>query len=380
MIRVLKVVILLLLVLSLGIVGGLMFGAFSSFGSLPTDENFSTYKISAQFDTEKSIFVNRRPTILEEMRKRTMNFSSILKFIFNNTPDRVPKSELPAVTPDFEAFKFASNDIKLIWFGHSSILLSLDGKMILIDPVLSSTTGPFGFMMKRFRATVAEPSTLPAIDVVVISHDHYDHLDTDTIRAFKEKQTKFMVPLGVGAHLRHWGIAAERITEMDWWQSANVDGIQFTATPAQHFSGRSLVNQTKSLWASWVVQSKKHRVYFSGDSGYDVHFKEIGDKLGPFDIAFIENGQYNEKWPEVHLHPADSIQAYFDLRAKKYFPMHWGMFSLAMHAWHEPVERLSEEALKKNIPLITPVIGETVTVNEEYKPIFWWKDLLKQNP
>ncbi len=350
--------------------------SWSSFGTLPSKEKSESFKSSKNFDSEMGIFVNRRPKILEEMRKRTMNFKTIVEFLLGDKTGRIPAQKLPEVKPDFVEFLKASQDLKIIWFGHSTILLNFEGKIILIDPVLSTSTGPLGFMMKRFQDPVVKLEELPKIDLIVISHDHYDHLDTESIQFFKDKDVPFVVPLGVGAHLTGWGIAAERIQELDWWQNTSFGDIELIATPAQHFSGRGMWNQNKSLWASWVLKSKKHNVFFSGDSGYDTHFKDIGAKLGPFDIAFVESGQYNEKWQEVHLLPQDSVQAFQDLNAKRYFPIHWGMFTLALHSWSDPMEKLTQAAEKNGMKLVTPKIGEVVTLSETYLSNHWWNESL----
>ncbi|WP_413587342.1 MBL fold metallo-hydrolase [Bdellovibrio sp. HCB274] len=352
--------------------GFLVTGCASSFGKLPTKENTDGFKTSKNFDSEKGVFMNRRPTLVEEMRKRTMNFATIKEFLLGGDKDRVPAQSLPEVKPDFAEFLKPSNDLKVAWFGHSTILLNFDGKIVLIDPVLSNSTGPLGIMMKRFQNPVVELADLPKIDAIVISHDHYDHLDMDSIKFFKDKDVPFIVPLGVGAHLTSWGIAAERIQELDWWQSTKVADLELIATPAQHFSGRGMFNQNKSLWASWVIKNDKHRIFFSGDSGYDTHFKDIGEKLGPFDMAFVESGQYNEKWAEVHLLPQESVQAFKDLNAKRYFPIHWGMFSLAFHSWYEPLEKLTAAAEANGMVLVTPKIGEVVSVNDSYLSTRWW--------
>lgn len=361
--------------------GGFMTVGCSTFGTLPSDESVEIYQTSPNYDVNRKTFVNRRPAILDEMRKRTFTFSGIKEWLLGGDVERVPTSALPEVKTDFDLFKKPAEDLKVVWFGHSSVLMNFDGKTILLDPVMSHSTGPFGFM-KRFQKPVVELSELPPIDVILISHDHYDHLDMDTIKFFKDKTTQFIVPLGVGSHLRGWGISEERIKELDWWQSARFEDIQIIATPAQHFSGRSFANQNKTLWASWVIRSDKHNVYFCADSGYDTHFKDIGEKYGPFDLAFIENGQYNEKWREVHLLPEESIQAYQDLKARKYFPIHWGMFNLALHSWYEPIENTAKAAEKSNIPLIVPKIGELVTVNNDYVTSYWWKQMFnaKQSP
>ncbi len=365
----------LLILAALLTTAGIPWGC-SSFGTPPTESTIKQFNHSAQFDSEKQAFVNRRPGLVEAMRARTKSLSLLMTFLFGGNAERSPSTKLPEVKPDLAEFQRPGKNIKLIWFGHSSVLLNLEGRLLLIDPVLSTSTGPLGLMMKRFQDPVIGLSELPPIDVILISHDHYDHLDTDSIRFFKNSKTHFVVPLGVGSHLVGWGIPEDRITELDWWQNVEQKGLRITLTPAQHFSGRDFSNQNKTLWGSFVVQSAKHRIFFSGDTGYDTHFKEIGRRFGPFDLAFIESGQYNEQWREVHMLPDESLQAFKDLNAKRYFPIHWGMFNLSLHSWYEPVERITEGARRYNIDLVTPLIGETVDLNEHYVAHSWWRPLL----
>lgn len=360
----------------------LLYGCFivirgwSAFGSRPAEQSIERFKQSNHYDPIRHIFLNRIPTVLDEMRKRTFTVSAILKFLFGGSKERSPSSKLPDMQPDFVKLAEPHQDIKVMWFGHSSLLLNVDGNLILYDPVFSDFVGPLGTMLKRFQDTVVDLSKLPPIDYIVQSHDHYDHLDMKTIQFFIGKKTKFIVPLGVGDHLRGWGVPESQIRELDWWQNAKFDSIEFVSTPSQHFSGRGLIHQNESLWGSWVFRTNQHRIFFSGDTGYDIHFKEIGKKFGPFDIAFMETGQYNEAWHEVHLLPDEQIQAFQDLSAKRYFPIHWGMFNLAMHAWYEPIENLLERAEKNRIPVLTPQMGELVIVNNEYKGAYWWRSLI----
>lgn len=348
---------------------------YSAFGTRPGVEYQKIFAASPQYDQKKEIFMNRRGDFLNAMRQRSMNFSTFKDF-FSKGKDRSPKKPLPEIKPDMQEFIKPSHDIKVVWFGHSTFLLNLDGKIILVDPVFSGNASPFSFMIKRFQKPVLELSELPTIDHIVISHDHYDHLDMESIEFFKDKKTTFITPLGVGSHLVGWGIDKSRITERDWWQSLQVENLEFIATPAQHFSGREPLHENVTLWASWVIRTKKHNIYFSGDTGYDTHFKAIGDKYGPFDIAFIENGQYNEKWREIHLLPEESVQAYFDLRAKRYFPVHWGMFQLSLHTWYEPILNISRAAKEKGINLISPKLGEMISVNDQYVNKSWWEELI----
>ena len=364
------------------LIGGLMLTGCSSFGTRPDKNYEAKFEGSSQYDKMRHMFVNRRQALLDENKKEAMSFATFKEW-FAKGVDRVPTKPLPQVKPDLKAFLEPSDDIKTIWFGHSTFLLNLSGKIILVDPVFSESASPFKFMVKRFQRPVLELSELPPVDYVVISHDHYDHLDMDSMKFFKEKKaTKFVTPLGVGSHLIGWGIEADRITELDWWGSHKVSGVEFIATPAQHFSGRDGIHDNTTLWASWVIRTDKHNIYFSGDSGYDTHFKEIGEKYGPFDVAFIENGQYNIKWHAVHMLPEQSVQAYFDLKAKRYFPVHWGMFELAFHSWYEPIVKISQAAKEKGINLVAPKLGEMIAINDQLVAQAWWKEFVApaQNP
>lgn len=361
----------LLLAFGLIFLGLLVITGCSSFGARPSDKDRSRFLESKQYNPEKKQFENRQTGLLEEMRKRAFTWK-IFKEWFQAGKDRVPKEKLPEVKPDMEKFLASSEDLKIIWFGHSSFLLNMSGKIVLVDPVFSAAASPISFLVKRFQEPVLQLGELPKIDYILISHDHYDHLDMESIQFFNEKDIQFIVPLGVGIHLKKWGVQEERIVEKDWWETAQFDGINFIATPAQHFSGRDGINNNETLWASWVIRSDQHNVYFSGDTGYDIHFKEIGEKYGPFDIAFLESGQYNKSWKEVHMLPEEGAQAYKDLRAKKYFPVHWGMFELAFHTWYDPIERLLNLSKEDEIDLVAPKIGEIVSLSEDHSLESWW--------
>ncbi len=342
------------------------------FGSRPTEEEKKKFAQSSHYNAEEGIFHNRRPQLVREMRKRTFTFK-LLKDFFSEGVDRTPTKPLPEVKPDIAAFLMPSDDLKVIWFGHSSFILNFGGKIILVDPVFSGSAAPLSFMVKRFQKPVLEMSDLPEIDYVLISHDHYDHLDMTSVHFFKDKKAEFITALGVGAHLRGWGIDSSRIIELDWWQEVKLEGLDIIAAPAQHFSGRSGLRDNETLWASWVLRNQDLNIYFSGDSGYDTHFKDIGDKYGPFDIAFMESGQYNVLWKEVHMLPEEAVQAYFDLRAKRFFPVHWAMFKLALHTWYDPIAQLQKAAIDKGVNLVSPKLGQTVIVNDEYKNEVWWE-------
>ncbi len=366
-----KIIILSAAIITLS-TGGVMILSCSTFGTTPDINDMSVIEKIPYYDRNQGKFINRRPGIIEAEMKKNMRLSNMIEW-FKSRKHGVPEEMLPEVKPDITGFSKTSPHIKIIWFGHSSILMNMSGKMILIDPVFSESASPFSFMVKRFQKPVLELSGLPEIDYVVISHDHYDHLDMNTVKYFKDKRAEFIVPYGVGAHLRGWGIDNRRVTELGWWENSKKGGVDFIAVPAQHFSGRSFTQRDRTLWASWVIRSKNQKIFFSGDSGYDIHFIEIGKKYGPFDVAFIEMGQYNEKWKTVHMLPDEAAQAYFDLNAKRFFPIHWGMFELALHSWCQPAYDISKEADIRGINLITPMLGETITVNESLKTGRWWE-------
>ncbi|EOQ87447.1 beta-lactamase family protein [Leptospira yanagawae serovar Saopaulo str. Sao Paulo = ATCC 700523] len=350
-----------------------------AFGKDPTGDHLEKIKTSSHFDNSREQFVNRRPDILEKMRENQSFFSILTKFLFGGDKHRRPDIKLPEERPDFKEFLKPNESIKFIWFGHSTFLVNIEGKLLLFDPVFSESAAPFSFMVKRFQDAVVKLEELPDIDYIIISHDHYDHLDLPTIEFFKLKSTKFITPLGVISHLREWGIGEDRLTELDWWQSVEIGKLKLVCTPAQHFSGRSGLNGNKTLWSSWTVIGEKERFYFSGDSGYDVHFKDIGEKFGPFDLTFIENGQYNPMWEAVHVLPEQTAKAHIDLKGKRLVPVHWGMFDLSLHSWYEPAESLEKESERYQIDLLTPKFGQLVKLREPNLMERWWKKFIQRD-
>ena len=344
----------------------------SSMGSDLEDKRIKKYSTSNNYDVKNEKFVNRKSGIIEKMTKENMSVSVILDFLKKrkgSAPDRL----LPQLKPNMENFLKPSKDLKTIWFGHSSFLLNMDWIIILVDPVFSGAAAPVKFLVRRFQAPALSLEELPEIDYVLISHDHYDHLDMDSIKFFRDKNTQFITPLGVGAHLEGWGIEPKRIIEKDWWEETSLEKIKFIATPAQHFSGRGLFDRNCTLWASWVIQSENNNIYFSGDSGYDIHFKNIGAKYGPFDVAFLESGQYNKNWKQVHMLPTQAAQAYRDLKAKKYFPVHWGMFVLSTHTWYDPIKQLFKISKQHGLNLIVPKLGQIVNLSKDFNNEYWWE-------
>lgn len=263
----------------------------------------------------------------------------------------------------------------ITWYGHSAFLIELQGKRILIDPMLGDYSAPISFGAKRFPYQKAIPiDSLPFVDILILSHDHYDHLDYPSILKLKDRVGHYYTALGVGAHLKSWGIAEDKITELDWWESASLAGIDLIACPARHFSGRGF-SRNKSQWASWVIRSSERSIYFSGDGGYGPHFKEIGAKYGPFDFAMMECGQYNPAWSQIHMMPEESVQAGLDVKAKLMMPIHWGAFKLSLHTWTDPITRFKQRAEELQADYIHPMVGERFALEKDRPLKEWWLDL-----
>ena len=261
--------------------------------------------------------------------------------------------------------------------GHSTLLLKLASDFILIDPVFSERASPVQWAgPKRFHQPPISIAELPNVKVVIISHDHYDHLDKTTILALADKVEQFVTPLKVGNYLRDWGIADEKITELDWWQSKQLSELTITATPAQHFSGRGLFDKDETLWASWVIEHKGTKLFYSGDGGYFSGFKEIGKRYGPFNFTMIETGAYNALWREIHMTPEESLQAHLDVKGEFMIPVHNGTFDLALHDWFEPFERIVTLVKQQGVSLLTPTFGETVNLAQPMPTKLWWREVM----
>jgi len=327
---------------------------------------------SPQHDGER--FRNVKPRPVE-------GFGTTLRIMWNvlfRKPDgTTPSGTLPVDTLT-RADLDAAPDGSLFRLGHSTLLLKLRGQFWLTDPVFAERASPFKRMgPKRFHAPPIARDALPPLRGVILSHDHYDHLDRETVMALAETTGVFLTPLGVGDRLIEWGIDASKVRQFDWWQDVEVDGVQFTATPAQHFSGRSLFDGNSTLWASWVIVDGDLRVFFSGDTGYFGGFREIGERFGPFDVTMLETGAYDAQWPYVHMQPDDTVQAHIDLRGRWLVPIHNGTFDLAMHRWQEPFERVLGLAAARGIPLATPRMGERLDLAAPHRGERWWRQVLE---
>lgn len=288
----------------------------------------------------------------------------------NKIPDRI----LPSSPRYF--VKENDGSFRVTWFGHSTTLIYVSGKTILIDPVFSDRTSPVTFAgNKRFSQLKTGVGDLPDIDVVLITHDHYDHLDYRTIRSLADKTRHFIVPLGVENHLSRWNIADSKITYMSVWEHIEIEGLKITCTPAKHFSGRCLFDWNRTMWASWFIDAGDIRIFESGDTGFGEHFKQINDRLGNVDLAIMECGQYDVTWPNVHMFPEQSVQATLILGARAVLPIHWGAFCLCNHGWDDSVRRFVREAEKHNINVYTPRLEQTVEidVNKRYEDRWYEK-------
>lgn len=343
------------------------------FGGSPTKEQKLAYAQTGHYIDGK--FVNQVPSPMDVGIK---DIPSLLYQQIKGDPNKQPGIK-------FDVLKIDSLDIerkpdsiaRLTWFGHSAFLLEIADKKILIDPMFGDVPAPHPWLgrSRYSNGLPIEIEKLPQIDAIIMSHDHYDHLDYGSIVRLKEKTKEFYMPLGVGAHFRKWGVPDERIHELDWWDEIELDSLKFTCTPARHFSGRGFGDRAATLWASWAIESPGEKIYFSGDSGYGPHFKEIGERFGGFDFAMMECGQYNEKWHSIHMMPEETIQAAVDIKSKMTMPIHWAAFTLSLHSWTDPVERALKKAEELNVPFCTPKIGEPVIIGKSYPDGKWWRTL-----
>lgn len=351
---------------------------FPQFGKAPAGERQQRIEKSPNY--RDGHFQNLEFT---DMSLKDVSIFKVLWEMLRKPRNTTPSRPIPSVHTDLRALP--EDQVSIVWFGHSSYLIKIGKVHMLVDPVFSRNAAPFRFFAKAFPGTDSyDVDTLPdRIDIVLLTHDHYDHLDYPTILKLKSRAQHFYTSLGVGSHLEAWGIEEDRITELDWWEGIGigVDGAplgdvdggwgRLTATPARHFSGRSM-KRNKTLWSSFVLKTGAHSFFLGGDSGYGDHFKEIGHRFGPFDIAIAECGQYGKYWPHIHMFPEQTVQAAQELRARKLLPVHWAKFSLALHPWNEPIKRMTREAVRVGQHFTAPLIGQPVVLNHHYPSSDWW--------
>ncbi|WP_375559310.1 MBL fold metallo-hydrolase [Bernardetia sp. OM2101] len=343
------------------------------FGKLPDGQRLERIKKSPNYKDGAFQNIHHTPDLSED----ASYFGIMKEFAFGDKSRVSPADKIPSTKIDLHSLDKSENI--LVWFGHSSYFMQLDGKTILVDPVFSGSASPFSFTVKAFEGTdVYTTDDIPEIDYLFISHDHWDHVDYETLLKLKPKTKNIFCGLGVGAHFEHWGFDLEKIHEEDWNTRIELeDNFEVHVTPTRHFSGRGF-KRNQALWASYVLKTPTMQIYIGGDSGYDTHFKEIGDKFGVFDLVILENGQYDKSWKYIHMMPKEVLKAAKDLNAKRLFPVHSSKFALANHAWDEPLTKVSNlnQNLEKPFSLVTPIIGEKVEIqnmNESFEN--WWEGL-----
>lgn len=352
------------------IAGVIIFMQTARFGSKPSGVRMEFIKLSPNFREGSFQNISPTPALTEGA-----SYTSVMReFIFGKEKKLRPAAPLPSVKTDLKHLPAGENI--LVWFGHSSYFIQVDGKTILADPVMSGNASPLSFTTKSFPGSdVYTPDDLPVIDYLFLSHDHWDHLDHKTVMKLKPKLRKIICPLGVGAHLERWGFDEHMIIEKDWNSDIALDdGFSVTVTPARHFSGRGF-KRNKALWASFVLRTPGMKLFLGGDSGYDAHFREIGKAYGPFDLAILECGQYDKSWKYIHMMPEEVALAARELGAARLLPVHWGKFTLGNHAWDDPAKRVTAAAKELGMPIVTPMIGEVVPLQGEIHTAAWWEKL-----
>jgi len=349
-----------------------------TFGKIPSAKEIEQLKKSPYYRKRGFVFMGTKPSASIGIQIAREYFKSSIK-------ERIPKIQIPVVFRTKQDFTSKpSQFLKMMWLGHAGLLIEMRGKRLLVDPVFSQRPSPTQLAgpNKRFHPPPFDIQNLPAIDYILITHNHYDHLDYDFIRSVKHRKIQYIVPLGLGPTLKFWGIDGKYITEIDWHQSVDLGGLQCTATDAKHYSGRGLNDRNASFWNSYILSSaqsteqrnqKSTQIFISGDSGYMEAYKTIGKQYGPFDVAAIGIGAYHRLWPDNHKTPEEAWQAKKDLQANKMLPLHWATFDLALHSWDEPIERLMEAAKEQEDDLILAKVGEWMDFEKELPFTYWWR-------
>lgn len=374
-----KILFYITIIIIILIIAVYLFMKTSAFGALPSGKSLEKVKASKNYvDGE---FKNKESTELLTGTKKTP-IKRLLEFAFEKDPEgTVPDSELPSIKTDLKSLE--PNEDVMVWFGHSSLFIQIAEKKILVDPVFSKYASPVPFTNKAFDGTnIYDVDDLPKIDILLITHDHYDHLDYPTIKKLKDKVNKVIVPLGVDAHLLRWGFDKDKITTVDWDDEVTIDdNLKIYALEARHFSGRSFSNRNQSLWVAYLIEEKledkDYKLFLSGDGGYSGRFKEFKERFGKIDFAAMESGQYNKEWALIHSSPEDVVMASQDMEVENLFPIHNSKFKLSNHTWDDPLKRLDKLTENTNLKLLTPMIGEKIYLHKENSFTKWWENLEK---
>lgn len=334
------------------------------------------YSSSRQYDAEQACFVNPRP--LRKVKNRDL-FSALLASV-RGGGKREPSQALPIVAPDWQRFLTGQTKAKFIWFGHSTLLMRLGKTTLAVDPVLGPSVSPLRINMRRFQKPPAPVGDWPQVDWVLLSHNHYDHFETDTLKVLARQGARFIVPLGVAHYFTLFGIDPVEVIELDWWQVRQIADIAITFVPGIHTTGRGVNDKNKSLWGGYIIQQAQQTLYYSGDSSYGPHFAQIAERFPAIDVAFIENGQYDRRWVDHHMMPADTVRAAVDIHPQRIVPIHWGAYSLALHPWYEPVRQSIPEMQRLGLRPLTPLMGQVFDADTHSEEWFWQIDPPESEP
>lgn len=340
--------------------------AWVGMGKAPAGERLEAMRASPQW--ARRGFENPQPM--------TNDGLGAAREFFAKSDQTIPEAPVPTRSVDPARFDTPpASGLRVTWLAHSTVLIELEGVTLLTDPVWGERTSPISWLgPKRWYPPLIALDDLPPIDAVLISHDHYDHLDHTTMQAMAGWDTTFVVPMGVGAHLEYWGVPAERIAEVDWWDEVTMGAVTVTAVPARHASGRQVLDQMRTLWCGYAIRGAERSALFSGDTGLFPGMREIGERLGPFDITMIEVGAYSQSWPDWHIGPEQALRGHQMMRGGLFMPIHWGLFDLSYHSWTEPVERALAEAERLGEPIATPMPGESFEPATAPPPSRWWPE------
>ena len=357
----------LVVIVVLFVIGVMIFMRSPRFGGKANGSRARRMQASPNYKNGQ--FQNLEPT---PALAENMSYWSVSRdFILQRPIEPKPLSPLPVASTDLKALPLSHNC--LVWFGHSSYYMQVNGTRILVDPVFSRNASPLSFTTSRYPATNHYTAAdMPPIDILLISHDHYDHFDYNTIQALQPHVKQVVTGLGVGAHLERWGYTSTQINELDWHESIDIGGLQLIATPARHFSGRGFT-RNETLWLSFVLRAPGIQLFIGGDSGYGNHFKDIAARYGSMQLAILECGQYNTRWPYIHMQPEQTVQAALDLQAGVLLPVHWAKFTLGMHPWREPIERVTAAAKQHDLPIVTPGLGQVLDWTAAPVENAWWQ-------